>query len=157
MKGVLRGGNFRTMVEESRAYFPEGMGVCDLAENPSIRALLDAVVEKGVTPDSLLDSITSVPGVTAPNGELDPRLRSLVSEAMVGTDLPGRAPFTEGEFRTAVQRGLRDAWARFSQELEGRLRDAELKKDADLHARLAQEFLDVKRRMKEFASFYDEV
>lgn len=156
VKGLLRGGNFRVMVEESRAYFPTGMGVQDLAENASIRMLLDAILEKGFATDSLLDSITSM--MSASTGvEVDPQIQALLSEAMVGTDAPGKAPFTEGEFRMAVQRGLRDAWARFSQELEGRLRDAELKKDADLQARLSQEFLDVKRRMKEFASFYDEV
>ena len=77
--------------------------------------------------------------------------------SLVGTDAPGVAPLSEGEFRIAVQRGIHQSWARFSQELKARLRDAELKKDEDLRARLAQEFLDVKRRMKEFESFYDEV
>jgi DNA primase len=156
VRGLLRAGNFQLMLEESRGYFPPGMGIQDLAENPGVRAVLDAVMEKGVSPDSLLDSTTSSLGSQAIDG-IDPKIRALLSEALVGADAPERAPFSEGEFRTAVQRGLRDAWARFSQELERRLRDAELKKDANLQAELAQEFLDVKRRMKEFASFYDEV
>lgn len=59
-----------------------------------------------------------------------------------------------GSFESRFNAEFTQSWARFSQELKGRLRDAELKKDEDLRARLAQEFLDVKRRMKGFEAFF---
>jgi hypothetical protein len=143
------------MMQEAVAYLPGGLPLSELADHPATRELIDAVVERGVATENLINPDTSVglPSSIA----LEPRIRNLISEALVGDDEKGRAPFTEGEFRIAVQRGLRDVWARFSQELESRLRDAELKKDANLQAQLSQEFLDVQRRMKEFATFYDEV
>jgi len=158
IRGVLRGGNFRTMIEEARGYLPEGWTLSELADHPSVRRVLEAILDRGMTPESFLDSVASSEEPSA--GELlafSAEIRSLVIESIMGVDAPGGAPFSEGEFRIAVQRGIHQSWARFSQELKGRLRDAELKKDEDLRSRLAQEFLDVKRRMKEFESFYDEV
>jgi DNA primase len=155
VKGVLKGGNYRLMMNEAIAYLPGGLGVSELADHPATRELIEAVLERDVAPENLInpDTSGSLPSAIA----LEPRIRALISEALVGDSEKGRAPFSEGEFRTAVQRGLRDVWARFSQELEVRLRDAELKKDANLQAQLSQEFLDVQRRMKEFGTFYDEV
>ncbi len=158
IRGILRGGNFRAMIEEARAYLPEGQPLSGLADHPSVRSVLEAILERGMTPESFLDSVAS--SEEASPGELlafAGEIRSLVIESVMGADAPGAPPLTEGEFRIAVQRGIHQSWARFSQELKGRLRDAELKKDEDLRSRLAQEFLDVKRRMKEFESFYDEV
>ena len=158
IRGLLRGGNFRTMMEEARAYLPEGRPVSDLADHPSVRSVLEAILDRGMTAESFLESVATS---EAPSSDevlaFAMELRSLITESLMGTETPGAAPFSEGEFRIAVQRGIHQSWARFSQELKGRLRDAELKKDEDLRSRLAQEFLDVKRRMKEFESFYDEV
>jgi DNA primase len=158
IRGLLRGGNYRTMIEEARSYLPVGRPLHELADNPSVRKVLEAILDRGMTPESFLDSVAS--SQEPSEGELFAfaiEIRELVTESLVGTDAPGTAPLSEGEFRIAVQRGIHQSWARFSQELKGRLRDAELKKDEDLRSRLAQEFLDVKRRMKEFESFYDEV
>ena len=158
IRGLLRGGNYRSMIEEARGYLPEGRPLYELADNPSVRKVLEAILDRGMTPESFLESVSS--SQEPSEGELFAfaiEIRELVTESLVGTDAPGTAPLSEGEFRIAVQRGIHQSWARFSQELKGRLRDAELKKDEDLRARLAQEFLDVKRRMKEFESFYDEV
>ncbi len=163
VRGLLRGGNFRAMLEEARAYLPIGAGISELADHPSVRAALSAILDQGVSPESFIDSVVLDPlaaGAAEPGSPLygfAPEVRTLLSESLIGTDAPGTAPFTEGEFRVAVQRGLYQSWARFSQDLKLRLRDAELKKDEDLRSRLAQEFLDVKRRMKEFEAFYDEV
>jgi DNA primase len=158
IRGLLRGGNYRAMIEEARAYLPEGRPLAELADNLSVRRVLEAILDRGMTPESFLESVAS--SQEPSEGELlafAMEIRNLVTESLVGTDAPGVAPLSEGEFRIAVQRGIHQSWARFSQELKGRLRDAELKKDEDLRSRLAQEFLDVKRRMKEFESFYDEV
>ncbi len=158
IRGLLRGGNYRTMIEEARSYLPVGRPLHELADNPSVRKVLEAILDRGMTPESFLESVAS--SQEPSEGELFAfaiEIRELVTESLVGTDAPGTAPLSEGEFRIAVQRGIHQSWARFSQELKGRLRDAELKKDEDLRSRLAQEFLDVKRRMKEFESFYDEV
>lgn len=158
IRGLLRGGNYRTMIEEARAYLPEGRPLHELADNPSVRRVLEAILDRGMTAESFLESVAS--SLEPSEGEFFAfaiEIRELVTESLVGTDAPGVAPLSEGEFRIAVQRGIHQSWARFSQELKGRLRDAELKKDEDLRSRLAQEFLDVKRRMKEFESFYDEV
>ncbi len=151
IRGILRGGNFRVMLEEARAYLPEGAPVHDLADHAGVRKVIEALVDQGISPESFLESIGSME-----SDEFDRKIRTLLSESLLGGENPKSAPFTEGEFRMAVQRGLSHSWARFSQELKGRLRDAELKKDADLHSRLMQEYLDVQRRMKEFGTFYDE-
>lgn len=158
IRGILKGGNFRVMIEEARSYLPEGAPLHDLADHPTVRRVIDALVDQGVSPESFLESIGSIDDPESGGGpnEFDRQIRTLLSESLFGGDAPKSAPFTEGEFRIAVQRGLSHSWARFSQELKGRLRDAELKKDADLHARLMQEYLDVQRRMKEFGTFYDE-
>jgi DNA primase len=158
IRGLLRGGNFRTMIEEARAYLPPGSPLSDLGDHPSVRRVLEAILDGGMTGESFLESVAS--STEPSSGELVAfaiEIRELVTESLVGMDAPGAAPLTEGEFRIAVQRGIHQSWARFSQELKGRLRDAELKKDVDLRSRLAQEFLDVKRRMKELEAFYDEV
>lgn len=158
IRGLLRGGNFRVMIEEARAYLPEGRPLYELADHPSVRKVLEAILDRGMTPETFLESVAS--SQEPSEGEFYAfaiELRELITQSLIGADAPGSAPFSEGEFRIAVQRGIHQSWARFSQELKGRLRDAELKKDEDLRARLAQEFLDVKRRMKEFESFYDEV
>jgi len=150
IRGILKGGNFRVMIDEARAYLPVGSPVHALADHPSVRLVIDALVDQGVSPESFLESVGSV------DDEFDQQIRMLLMENLFGESTRKAAPFTEGEFRIAVQRGLSHSWARFSQELKGRLRDAELKKDADLHALLMQEYLDVQRRMKEFGTFYDE-
>jgi len=158
IRGLLRGGNYRVMIEEARGYLPEGRPLYELADNLSVRKVLEAILDRGMNAESFLESVAS--SQEPSEGEFFAfaiEIRNLVTESLVGTDAPGTAPLSEGEFRIAVQRGIHQSWARFSQELKGRLRDAELKKDEDLRSRLAQEFLDVKRRMKEFESFYDEV
>jgi DNA primase len=158
IRGLLRGGNYRMMIEEARGYLPEGRELFELADHASVRKVLEAILDRGMTPETFLESVASAPEPSSEEGSaFAPEIRDLVTESLVGTDAPGEAPLSEGEFRIAVQRGIHQSWARFSQELKGRLRDAELKKDEDLRSRLAQEFLDVKRRMKEFESFYDEV
>jgi DNA primase len=158
VRGLLRGGNFRTMIEEARAYLPVGSPLHELADHPSVRKVLEAILDRGMSAESFLETVaSSVEPETGQVFSFAPEIRALVAESLVGTDAPGTAPFTEGEFRIAVQRGLYQSWARFSQVLKSQLREAELKKDEDLRAKLAQEFLDVKRRMKEFEAFYDEV
>ncbi|MBC7386139.1 MAG: DNA primase [Cryobacterium sp.] len=162
VRGILRGGNFRSMLEESRAYLPEGLPVHELADHPSVRKVIDALIDRGISSEALIASIalgeerTEV-GTDGDTEPFDPLIATLLNESQFGGDAPNTAPFTEGEFRIAVQRGLSHSWARFSQELKRKIRDAELKKDAELRERLAKEYLDVQRRIKEFGTFYDEV
>lgn len=158
LRGILRGGNFRTMFEEARSYLPEGWPVNQLADHFAVRQVIDSLIDQEIAPEIVVNSLEPTPEhIEDGSAALRAQIRVLLSESLFASDAPNSAPFKEGEFRMAVQRGLSDSWARFSQELKGRLQDAELKKDKDLHANLMQEYLDVQRRMKEFGTFYDEV
>ena len=84
--------------------------------------------------------------------DLDPQVRSTLTEAWVG----GESPFDVRDFQVALDRALSKLWARFSQRIKTALAEAEAKKDAGLHSKLMKEYLDVQRKMKEFNSFYDE-
>jgi len=145
--GVSRGGQFLAIVKEALHYLPPAQSLLDLVQHPDVRQILDAALSRGATGAELLGSVE------------DSQVRAVVSEALVsGPDGDGETTkmLSEADFKHAVQKGLAETWARFSQELKLRLRDAELKKDAKLHADLMKEYLDVQRRMKEFGTFYDE-
>lgn len=158
LRGILRGGNFRTMFEEARSYLPEGSPVNELADHAAVRQVIDSLIDHETAPEIVVNSLQpTAESVEDGSAAVRAQMSVLLSESLFASDAPNSAPFKEGEFRMAVQRGLSDSWARFSQELKGRLQDAELKKDKDLHANLMQEYLDVQRRMKEFGTFYDEV
>jgi DNA primase len=156
LRGILRGGRFRTMFEEAGAYVPAGISLHELADHPWVQRAIAALIEEK-EPESILETLQLAEAEAEGGNHILQQIRVLFSESLMGGDSPGGAPFTEGEFRIAVQRGLSDSWARFSQELKLRLKDAELKKDKDLHAVLMQEYLDVQRRMKELSTFYEEV
>jgi hypothetical protein len=98
-----------------------------------------------------LERLREAPEAAIP-GDLDTQVRSTLTEALVSEKLP----FQIDEFRLSTERGQARSWARFSQLIKAALEDAEAKKDAQLQAKLMQEYLDVQRKMKEFTSFYDE-
>jgi len=147
VKGLLKGGTLRAMLEEALHYLPREKTLASAFENEEAGRLVEAIVLRKESPEDWLSRLE------------DPRLREVVSASLVESDEKRASPdsaFYEADYRIAVQRSLSFAWARFSHELIERLRIAELNKDADLHSQLLQEYLDVQRRMKEFGTFYDE-
>ncbi len=147
VSGVTLGGAYLAIIQESIHYMPPGRTLVDLASHEGARKILEGVLVEGLKGQELLTSLE------------DSQLRAVVSEALVGGgqgDGENSKGLSNLDFKHAVQKGLSLIWARFSQELKQRLKDAELKKDAGLHAELQKEYLDVQRRMKEFDTFYDE-
>lgn len=145
--GVACGGVFLTIVKEAIHYLPPAQSLLDLASHSDVRRVLDSALSKGLSGSDLVTDVE------------DSQVRAVVTEALVSGasgDGETKKMLSEADFKHAVQKGLKDAWARFSQDLKVRLQDAELKKDAKLHADLMKEYLDVQRRMKEFGTFYDE-
>lgn len=142
LRGLARGGTFFAMFLEAKDYLPKNFGLQDLAENPEVRGLILRIVEAKKVNADLLTEIEN------------PDIRAVLSEELVSENGPNA--FAESDFRVAVQRSIAASWARFSQDIQVQLRNAELKKDANLQASLLQEYLDVQRRMKEFVTFYDE-
>jgi DNA primase catalytic core len=147
VSGVTLGGAYLTIIQEAIHYMPPGRTLVDLASHEGVRNFLTGVLVEGLRGQDLLSRLE------------DSQLRAVVSEALVGGgqgDGENSKGLSNNDFKHAVQKGLSLIWARFSQELKQRLKDAELKKDAGLHAELQKEYLDVQRRMKEFDTFYDE-
>lgn len=66
-----------------------------------------------------------------------------------------RLGFSLENLKLALSKFVMSIWARFSQELKGRLEAAERSQDKDLEAKMLKEYLDVKIRMKELSHFYD--
>lgn len=146
--GVLRGGVFRSMIEEAQPHLPKNYGLFNLAEHQTVQLILFSILEGGHTAETFLNAVAS--------GQENAETRGLLSTLLVGEKSPASKHISEDEFRIAVYRGIHRCWARASQHVKGRLRDAEIKNDKELQARFADEFISIKRRMKEFESFYDE-
>jgi DNA primase len=85
-------------------------------------------------------------------GGMDPRVRSVVAEALIAP----QCPYEDSEVRLAIDRGIQRALERFSQQIMVAIGQAQANKDAELESRLMKDYLDVKRKIKEFNSFYDE-
>ncbi len=147
MVGLARGGEAVKYLANFGARLPPGATFADLFEYPPAyhwareweesRGILAPVQ---VTPDQL----TQV--------DLDPQVRSTLTEALVSAD----SPFEFRDFQIVVNRAIGRIWARFSQRIKESLAAAEAKQDAELQKKLNEEFLDVQRKIEEFNRFYDE-
>ena len=138
-------------------FFFADLTLADLFDYFPARAFLARFLVDGDLPEGF-----SVPQAAAQDGETDPQVLSILTEAWVSGPTKPRSTEAggdgdpESQLRGALHRGVARLWARFSQRIKAALQDAEAKKDAGLHARLSKEYLDVQRKMKEFSSFYDE-
>ncbi len=126
---------------------PPNWDLADLFDHLPAREFIRSLLKD----PSGLERLREAPEAAIP-GDLDTQVRSTLTEALVSEKLP----FQIDEFRLSTERGQARSWARFSQLIKVALEDAEAKKDAQLQAKLMQEYLDVQRKMKEFTSFYDE-
>jgi DNA primase len=63
---------------------------------------------------------------------------------------------SDEELKVACLRSIGGLWARFSQQLKKQLNQQEVKEDAHLHQIFLKEFIDVKRKLEEFKTLYDE-
>lgn len=147
LMGFARGGGFAAILGEMRDKMPPGWDLADLFDHEGARDFIRTLLKDPAG----LERLREAPEAVIPN-DLDTHIRSTLTEALVSENLP----FQEDEFRLSTERGQARSWARFSQQIKAALEDAEAKKDAQLQAKLMQEYLDVQRKMKEFTSFYDE-
>jgi DNA primase len=147
ISGIVYGGEFPQLFAEAKRSLPPRMTLGDLFEYSAARDFMasllnqpDRLEQLKVAPESFMD------------GNIDPQVRSLITEVLVSEV----RPVSTDDFQGALSKSLAKKWARFSQHIKTAIADAELKKDAGLQAELMKEYLDVQRKMKEFSSFYDE-
>lgn len=144
---IARGAQFSPLLAESRAKFPPNMAFADLFESPAARSFVASVFSDPAE----WERFRALPE-TFLTDELDPQVRSILTEAWVAHE----SPFTEEDVVGALNRALGRSWAQFSQQIKSALADAEVKKDAKLQSELMKDYLDVQRKMKEFITLYDE-
>jgi DNA primase len=140
LSALARGGGYLEAFEKAGPDLPPGHLIEELFEYPAARLAAGELLKGGVNLPALQDEGS------------DSQVRSTITEAQVAPE----APFTDTQFRVALDRALAKTWARFSQRIKVAMADAEAKKDAELQARLMMEYLDVQRKMMVFTSLYDE-
>jgi hypothetical protein len=141
---LARGGEFTRLLADGRSKLPPKLAFSDLFDYGPAREFVAVLFAD----PAVFDRFRKAPE-TFLQGELDPQLRSTLTEAMIAPE----SPFDLDEVRTALGRSTARVWARFSQQIKEALAAAEAKKDAELQSQLMKEYLDVQRRMKEFTSF----
>ena len=144
---LVRGVEFSPFFTDAKSKLPPGQGIYDLFEHPGARSFVEDLFKDPAN----LKQFREAPDM-ALSGEIDPQVRSVLTEALVAAELP----YTESDIKNAFVRCLGRIWARFSQRVKSLLADAEAKEDAELRDQLMKEYLDVQRKMKEFNNFYDE-
>jgi len=147
LMAMARSNENADILAQTRRNLPLEGAFADLFEHPGAQAFVKEVFMD----PSGWERFKSAPE-TFMAGEVDPQVRSILTEAWVSSE----PPYPDPEIRMALSRGLGRAWARFSHSLKSALAAAEAKKDAGLQAKLMKDYLDVQRKMKEFTVFYDE-
>ncbi len=147
LQAIVRADRFPELVDEIGKKLPAAMTFSDLFDYAPARDFMALLLQNPSSfsdframPSHFLDSIE------------DLQVRSTLTEAALGG---GDGPSNE-DILHALGVCTERAWARFSQLIKVALDDAEAKKDEGLRSQLLKEYLDVRRRMKEFNSFYDE-
>ncbi len=147
LAGMARGGEFSALFAEAREKLPKSWTLDELFDYLPAREFITMLLNS----PGVIERFRAAPE-TVLNEELDPQVRSILTEALVSSE-----PMVErDDFRVTLDRGLAKVWARFSHRITAALADAEAKKDAELHSKWMKEYLDVQRKIKEFNSFYDE-
>jgi hypothetical protein len=144
---LAKGGGYSEYFTRARANLPPEFTLADLFESAPARDFVTSLFrEPGV-----FERFRSTPEVFL-MGDLAGEIKAILTEAWVSSD----SDLEEADLKFALDRGTAKAWARFSQQVEAALAQAEAKKDAGLQEKLLKDYLDVQRKMKEFSSFYDE-
>ncbi|MBU6374584.1 MAG: DNA primase [Bdellovibrionales bacterium] len=147
LRGLVWGKEFSEVLAQGRAQLPPGMGIWELFEHPEARQWVERV---SIDP-KVLENFRSAPETSI--SEVGSRqVLTTITEALFCQEAPHRLE----DFQRAVKRQIGRAWARFSQHVKKSLAAAEANQDAELQAKLMQEYIDVQRKIKEFTSFYDE-
>ncbi len=147
LRGLVWGGEFSEALSRARAQMPPGMGLWELFDHPVARSW----VEKVVSDPAGLARLREAPE-TLISGVESRQVLTTITEALVGNE----PPHALEDFQRALKRQVGRAWERFSHHIKQALGAAEASQDAELQAKLMQEFVDVQRKIKEFASLYDE-
>jgi DNA primase len=147
LRGLVWGRQFSEVLAKVRAQMPPGQGLWELFDHPASRDWV-----KGVVSDpSQLSRLRSAPDTLVGRVE-SPQVLSTITEALLAQD----PPHTLEEFQGALNRRTHRCWVRFSHHVKKSLGSAEASGDAELHAKLMQEYVDLQRKIKEFANFYDD-
>lgn len=145
--GLVFGGECSRIFMEFGGQLPTSVPAQYLFVFPPLRRFAAQLFEK----PNFLERFRENPG-TLMESEIEPEISSVLTEALLWTELP----FPISVFQGAALKSASRVWARFSQRIRAALSEAESKKDVELQARLMKEYLDVQRKMKEFSSFYDQ-
>ena len=147
LRGFVWGREFADLLAQSRAQMPPGQPLWELFEHPATREWVQSVVSD----PSRLNRLRSAPDTLV--GEVQSlQVLSTITEAL----LAGDAPHTREEFLGAMNRRIYRSWVRFSHHIKKALGAAEASGDAELHTKLMQEYVDLQRKIKELANFYDD-
>lgn len=153
LKAIAWGSPWLDQVTAARDKLPPGITLTDLFDLPGARALVDRLANE----PGFIESFRSAPHQILETIE-DRQVRSVLTEIWMRSAESDASEFgleQEGLAIAIVQR-LKLIWARFSHGVLTELRRAEVAKDAELHDKWLKEYLDVKRKMMEFVTFYDE-
>jgi DNA primase len=147
LRGLVWGKEFAELLSGGRAQMPPGTPLWELFEHASARDWVQGVVSD----PSQLSRLRSAPDTLV--GQVQSRqVLSTITEALLSAD----SPHTQEEFQGALNRRIYRSWVRFSQHIKKALGASEASGDAELHAKLMQEYVDVQRKIKELANFYDD-
>ena len=144
---LVRGGQYAELMSNAQRSLPPKLLFADLFDYPPASEFVAALLED----PGFLENFRAGSDQVLQE-RIDPQVRSTITEALIA----GEAPYQISEVKLALERGLKRALERFSQQIMAAIAEAQANKDAGLEAELMKEYLDVKRKIKEFTSFYDE-
>lgn len=147
LTALVRGGVYAESIAQARQHLTAKLTFSDLFDYIPARHFVTALM----TDPQFLERFSSAPDAVLQE-EVDPQIRTTVMEALMAS----QPPFADSELKFALERASRRALERFSQQIKAAIAQAQASKDAGLEAELMKEYLDVKRKIKEFTSFYDE-
>lgn len=147
LQALALGGEFVQKVTQARVALGPEVHIFDLFDGQAPKDFTRSLVRE----PGYLERFRSAPDL-ALNEVEDSQVRSILTEALLAKE----PLFQDQDFEQALRRASIRALERISQRIRTAMANAEATKNADLEARLKQEYLDVQRRIKEFGNFYDE-
>ncbi len=144
---LVRGGQYAELMSNAQRSLPPKLTFSELFDYPPASEFVGTLLQD----PSFLENFRAGSDQVL-SERIDPQVRSTITEALIA----GEAPYQISEVKLALERGLKRALERFSQQIMAAIAEAQANKDAGLEAELMKEYLDVKRKIKEFTSFYDE-
>lgn len=140
LRGFVEWSRFSQIFQEARSKLPPTQGLWCLFE--SSQAQHWACQSE---PEIIQGKAANIAFPSSEAHENNKQIQSAISNV----SLAAEHPLEEPVLRAAIEKRLRHAWARFSQELRMALSRAEAQKDLKLQAELMKDYLDVQRKMKE--------